>query len=57
MIFICNHCGKGINQLNTPGDEVNKDLICPKCSQDLQNLIKKAKEIQAALLDHFKYIP
>ena len=54
MIYVCNNCGRLINELNTPGDEVNKDLVCPECSKDLQELLKRAKQIQSALLHLFK---
>lgn len=54
MIYVCNTCGKTIPELNTPGDEVNKDFICPKCSKEVDNLLTTAKAIHLSLASHFK---
>jgi len=57
MVFLCSHCGWEISRLKTPGDEVNTNLLCPQCSQDLLKLLKKAKEIQQLLERHFQKLP
>ena len=56
MIYVCNHCGLPINELRTLGDDVNKDLICPKCAKEIEDLLKNAKKIQLALLERFQLI-
>jgi len=57
MIYVCSNCDRIINELNTPGDEVNKTLVCPECCKDLQDFLKKAKQIQSALLQLFERTP
>jgi len=54
MIFKCNLCGELMPYLNTPGDEINSNLICPRCA----NNIKKTLEIvKKKILDAFRHFP
>ncbi|MBA7495236.1 hypothetical protein ES702_05816 [subsurface metagenome] len=56
MIYVCAHCDREMMELKTEGDDLNHDLICAMCSHELDKLLKKAKEIQFALLNHFRRI-
>ena len=44
MKFFCAHCTEEIEHLETPGDEINSDLVCIPCSKKLGECIKKAKQ-------------
>lgn len=57
MIFVCNHCDTEMKELRTPGTGIDHSLICPNCSRDLNELLKKAREIQHYLMAHFKRLP
>lgn len=56
MIFMCTICGKRIRELETPGEGVNTDLICPACAKEIDNLLKSAKTIYYSLQKHFDRI-
>ena len=51
MIFVCMNCRKLIPELNTPGDEVNKNFLCPKCAKAVNDDLKKHKDALVDFLD------
>ena len=53
MIYVCMNCRKIIPELNTPGDEVNKNFLCPGCAKDVQDSLKRQKEALAEFIHSF----
>jgi len=51
MIFECNLCGKPMHELNTPGDEINDNLICPKCAKEIKQALDQIKKIKTSIHD------
>lgn len=54
MKFICNLCEKPMDYLNTPGDEINDNLMCPSCADRIRDALKKTKQ---KILDAFGSFP
>ena len=54
MIFKCNLCSEEMHYLNTPGDEINNNLVCPRCANNIKETLKKIKQ---KLLDAGHQIP
>lgn len=54
MIYKCNLCGKLMHELNTPGDEINSNFICPPCANDIKKTLAKVKQ---KILDAFGGFP
>ena len=50
MIFVCNNCREVIPELNTPGDDVNKNFMCPKCAKEFKETLNKVRK---KILDSF----
>ena len=57
MIFVCMNCRKIIPELNTPGDEVNKNFLCPKCAKEVQELLKDQRDALTEFLNPSELIP
>lgn len=57
MIYVCNHCRKVIPELNTPGDEVNNNFLCPKCAKDVQDLLEDQRDALTEFLNPCDTIP
>ena len=51
MIFNCNLCGDKMDNLTTPGDEINDNLICPKCAKQIMEAIHRIKKLRTSVLD------
>jgi len=51
MIFECNLCGKPMHELNTPGDEINDNLICLKCAKRIKEAIDRIKKLRSSVLN------
>jgi len=49
MIFKCNLCGKPLYELNTPGDEINDNLICPQCAKEIKQALDQIKKIKTSI--------
>jgi len=44
MIYVCCNCRKVITELNTPGDEVNRNFLCPGCAKEVNENLKKHRD-------------
>jgi hypothetical protein len=45
MIYCCNLCNEQIENLRTPGDEINDNLMCPNCAEDIRQQLEKTKRM------------
>jgi len=44
MIYVCNHCETEILELRTPGDEMNRNFLCPPCAKVVKEDLKKHQD-------------
>jgi len=49
MIFKCNLCADEMKNLRTPGDEINDNLICPDCANEIKEALDQIKKIKTSI--------
>ena len=56
MRFFCADCGRDLMNLETPGEDNNRDLICPECANKVWSQIR-IRMLEQVLQEHFQRIP
>jgi len=56
MRYFCTDCGRYMPHLETPGWDINRELICPDCAEKVWRQVRI--ELLCQLLqEHFQQIP
>lgn len=54
MKFKCYYCLAELESLKTDGDELCDGLVCQDCSEEIEQTLKRAREIEHLLTNHIR---